>query len=79
MNAAVRDGRSVALWHQPDSLDALERRFEADVVDALRDGRARLLSSGETVHCIELRQHGSGVAGGSLDGGPQVVADTIIP
>ena len=77
INVAVRDGRSVALWHQPDSLDALERRFEADVVDALRDGRARLLSSGETVHCIELRQHGSGAAGGSLDGGPQVVADAM--
>ena len=68
VNGAVRDGRSVALWHQPDSLDALERRFEPAVVDALRDGRARMLSSGETVHCIELHQHGSGPAGGSLDG-----------
>ncbi|MGK0424878.1 MAG: hypothetical protein ACJAZD_002405, partial [Ilumatobacter sp.] len=43
--------------------------------DALRDGRARMLSSGETVHCIELHQHGSGPARDSLDGGPQVVVN----
>ena len=78
VNGAVRDGRSVALWHQPDSLDALERRFDPAVVDALRDGRSRLLSSGETVRCIELRQHGSGPAGGSLDGGPQVVVNAAV-
>jgi hypothetical protein len=27
---------------------------------------------------IELHQHGSGPAGGSLDGGPQVVVDAAV-
>lgn len=77
-DALVRDHRSVALWHQPSSLDALERSLAVEVSEVLRAGRVRLLSSGEVVHCAELHRHGSAVVGGSLDDGPRVVASDVV-
>jgi hypothetical protein len=73
--SAQRDGRSVALFHQPNSLEALQHDLDERVVEALRKGRLRLLSAGETVRCVELRHHGGGVPGGALEGGPEVIAD----
>ena len=75
---AKRDGRSVALFHQPNTLEALQRDLDERVVDALRSGELRLLSAGETAHCSEIRRHGGGVPGGVLDGGPDVVADRLV-
>lgn len=70
--------RSVALLHEPNSLEALDRPLDPAVIDVLTDGRTRLLSSGETVRCRELIRLGSGVIGGRLDGRPDVVVDPMV-
>lgn len=70
--------RSVALLHEPNSLEALDHPLDPAVIDVLTDGRTRLLSSGETVRCRELIRLGSGVIGGRLDGRPDVVVDPMV-
>lgn len=77
--AAALVGRTVALLHEPASIEALDRQLDPAVRQLLADATARLVSSGETVRCRSLERLGQGVPGGRVDPAPDVVADRDHP